>query len=152
MPTRRPVWNLFVLSLLGFFVLRAESFAQEAQQNSDKQAKKEPTQKTENESVPAKTVERISKKNSEIDEKEQEKREQAATIGSILLIGVLILGFLTITIILFWGRATRRLAKSRSSKKTVIDPLWYLKSQKKKESVSPTEGRDDNDRFDSTQN
>jgi|GEM_PF-5565693 len=70
MPTRRPVWNLFVLSLLGFFVLRAESFAQEAQQNSDKQAKKEPTQKTENESVPAKTVERISKKNSEIDEKE----------------------------------------------------------------------------------
>lgn len=151
MPSRRPVLQLFVLLLMGFFVLCSDSYAQNSKSKSAKQTKKEPARKAESGDSSSTSAEVAPKTADKTQNKEQEKREQAVTIGTILLIGVLILGFFMISLILILGRRTRRIAKSKGPKQTVFDPLWYLKSRKKEESISPTDGQNGSDHFDSTQ-
>ena len=83
MPSRRFVLQLFVLLLLGFFVLCSDSYAQNSKSKSAKQSKKEPARKTESGNSSSKSEEVAPKTADNTQNKEQEKREQAVTIATM---------------------------------------------------------------------
>lgn len=67
-----------------------------------------------------------------------ETREDMATILTILLTGVALIGVALIAATMIWGAKLRRLARMQPSEATKLDELWYLKTPPPEESDGGT--------------
>jgi hypothetical protein len=67
------------------------------------------------------------------DRKIQARQERDVSIGFYLLIIMGIAGVTFAIMVVMWGSHVRRITRKRVSKQTLVDPLWYLKSNKTQE-------------------
>lgn len=64
--------------------------------------------------------------------KQDERRKQTVQVAFYLLAGIILLGLAVIFGAIFWGGHVRRLMRGHRAKRTETDPLWYLRTGKKK--------------------
>jgi hypothetical protein len=84
---------------------------------------------------------RISEPVSSSDQNIQARRKRDVSVGFLLLI---ILGIISVTfavMVILWGFQVRRIARNRVSKRTLEDPLWYLKPNKSQETLEKTDSK-----------
>ena len=59
-----------------------------------------------------------------------EKKKLAVSVASMLIGGILVLGFLLLAMVFLLGRRARRIATERGRPIGTPDPLWYLRRKK----------------------
>ena len=81
---------------------------------------------------PAETTEPSSTNNGlkETDVSNEKEKRQAVRMAFYLVAVIVILGAGVLLGIVWWGFRVRRIARRHTAKKTIIDPLWYLREGK----------------------
>ena len=67
------------------------------------------------------------------DRKVQARKKRDVSVGFYLLVIVGMVGVTFAIMVVLWGSQVRRITRNRISKRTLVDPLWYLRSNKTQE-------------------
>ena len=67
------------------------------------------------------------------DQKVQVRQKRDVSVGFYLLAIMGIAGVTFAIMVVLWGSQVRRITRNRISKRTLVDPLWYLRSNKTQE-------------------